>query len=143
MIVLRTLLENNLSQNRALIAEHGLSFMVETEDVKILFDCGAGSAAGKNSVKMNVSLRDFKPETYPYFKDTVIVDDWEEVCRENTVIELWNQQYGLSRRDVLTMMHLPGSGKPAVPYSAPWVWLCLTLPLRHITAAGQRNWELD
>ena len=25
MIVLRTLLENNLSQNRALIAEHGLS----------------------------------------------------------------------------------------------------------------------
>ncbi len=58
MIVLRTLLENNLSQNRALIAEHGLSFMVETEDVKILFDCGAGSAAGKNSVKMNVSLRD-------------------------------------------------------------------------------------
>ena len=37
MIVLRTLLENNLSQNRALIAEHGLSFMVETEDVKILF----------------------------------------------------------------------------------------------------------
>lgn len=60
-------------------------------------------APKEDALIMNVSLRDFKPETYPYFKDTVIVDDWEEVCRENTVIELWNQQYGLSRRDVLTM----------------------------------------
>lgn len=58
MIVLRTLLENNLSQNRALIAEHGLSFMVETEKVKILFDCSAGSAARKNAEKMHVSLKD-------------------------------------------------------------------------------------
>lgn len=58
MIILRTLLENNLSKNRALIAEHGLSFMVETEYVKILFDCSAGSAAGKNARKMNVSLTD-------------------------------------------------------------------------------------
>lgn len=57
-MVLRTLLENNLSQNRALIAEHGLSFMVETENVKILFDCSAGSAARKNAKKMNVSLKD-------------------------------------------------------------------------------------
>lgn len=58
MMVLRTLLENNLSQNRALIAEHGLSFMVETENMKILFDCSAGSAARKNAKKMNVSLKD-------------------------------------------------------------------------------------
>lgn len=58
MIVLRTLLENNLSKNRALIAEHGLSFMVETAYVKILFDCSAGSTARKNAEKMNVSLND-------------------------------------------------------------------------------------
>lgn len=57
-MVLRTLLENNLSQNRALIAEHGLSFMVETAQAKILFDCSAGSAARKNAGKMNVSLTD-------------------------------------------------------------------------------------
>lgn len=56
MVVLRTLLENNLSRNRSLIAEHGLSFLVETERVKILFDCSAGSAARKNAEKMNVSL---------------------------------------------------------------------------------------
>lgn len=55
MIVLRTLLENNLSQNKALVAEHGLSFLVETDAVKLLFDCSAGSAARKNAEKMNVS----------------------------------------------------------------------------------------
>ncbi len=58
MIVLRTLLENNLSRNGSLIAEHGLSFMVETEHVKILFDCGAGSAARENAGRMHVSLTD-------------------------------------------------------------------------------------
>lgn len=58
MMILRTLLENSISQNKALTAEHGLSFMVETEHAKILFDCSAGSAARKNAGKMNVSLTD-------------------------------------------------------------------------------------
>lgn len=57
MIVLRTLLDNQLSQNRALIAEHGLSFLVETGNKKILFDCSAGKAARRNAKKMNVSLK--------------------------------------------------------------------------------------
>lgn len=58
MTILRTLLENNLSRNRALTAEHGLSFLVETGGKKILFDCGAGKAARKNAEKMHVSLKD-------------------------------------------------------------------------------------
>lgn len=58
MIVIRTLLENNLSRNRSLTAEHGLSFLVETERLKILFDCSAGSAARENAGKMNVSIED-------------------------------------------------------------------------------------
>lgn len=58
MVVIRTLLENNLSRNRALIAEHGLSFLVETGDKRILFDCSAGKAARKNAEKMHVSLKD-------------------------------------------------------------------------------------
>ncbi|MDE6212663.1 MAG: MBL fold metallo-hydrolase [Lachnospiraceae bacterium] len=58
MIILRTLLENQLSQNKALRAEHGLSFLVEMEGKKILFDCSAGKAARQNAKKMNVSLKD-------------------------------------------------------------------------------------
>lgn len=56
MVVLRTLLENSLSRNRALHAEHGLSFLVETAGKKILFDCSAGKAARRNAAKMHVSL---------------------------------------------------------------------------------------
>ena len=58
MVILRTLLENDLSRNRALTAEHGLSFLVETGDKRILFDCSAGKAARKNAEKMHVSLKD-------------------------------------------------------------------------------------
>lgn len=58
MIILRTLLENQLSQNRALTAEHGLSFLIEAGGKKILFDCSAGKAARRNAGKMNVSLKD-------------------------------------------------------------------------------------
>ena len=58
MMVLRTLLENELSQNKALKAEHGLSFLAEVNDKKILFDCSAGTAAWDNSIKMNVNLKD-------------------------------------------------------------------------------------
>ena len=35
MIILRTLLENNLSRNRSLTAEHGLSFLVEKMHVSL------------------------------------------------------------------------------------------------------------
>ncbi|MDE5719103.1 MAG: MBL fold metallo-hydrolase [Lachnospiraceae bacterium] len=58
MVILRTLLENNLSRNRALTAEHGLSFLVETGGKKLLFDCGAGKTARKNAEKMHVALKD-------------------------------------------------------------------------------------
>ena len=58
MVILRTLLENNLSRNRALAAQHGLSFLVETGGRKLLFDCSAGKAARKNAEKMHVSLKD-------------------------------------------------------------------------------------
>lgn len=56
MIKIKTLLENRISQNRFLKAQHGLSFLVEYEDTTILFDCGATEAALYNARKMNVDL---------------------------------------------------------------------------------------
>lgn len=52
---------------------------------------------------LNISLRDFKDEAYHYFKDSIIVDDWEEVCRENTTIENWHINYGLQQEQVRTL----------------------------------------
>ncbi|MEZ0612469.1 2,3-diaminopropionate biosynthesis protein SbnB [Fibrella sp. WM1] len=44
--------------------------------------------APKNgSVHLNVSLRDYAPVTIPFFNQHVVVDDWDEVCRENTFVE--------------------------------------------------------
>ena len=40
-----TVMDNLPSEQKALKAEHGLSFYVETDSVKILFDFGAGEHA--------------------------------------------------------------------------------------------------
>ncbi|MGG1596356.1 2,3-diaminopropionate biosynthesis protein SbnB [Paenibacillus naphthalenovorans] len=60
------------------------------------------SPPGKGSLLLNVSLRDYKPEALASVK-TVIVDDWDEVCRENTDIERLHLERGLARRDVQTL----------------------------------------
>jgi len=54
----------------------------------------------KGSLLLNVSLRDFKLDVYKYIKDNIIVDDWEEVCRENTDIELFHKDCGLEKEQV-------------------------------------------
>lgn len=48
---------------------------------------------------LNVSLRDFNFDVYEYFKHSIIVDDWEEVCRENTDVEKMHLKKGLQKSD--------------------------------------------
>lgn len=55
----------------------------------------------KGALLLNVSLRDYKLEVYESIKNAIVVDDWEEVCRENTDIELFHLKRGLQKRDVL------------------------------------------
>ena len=50
------------------------------------------------SLQANVSLRDFKTDIYDYTK-AIIVDDWEEVCREKTDIEMLHLEKGLKEED--------------------------------------------
>lgn len=52
------------------------------------------------SLHLNVSLRDYKPEVFPWFSKAMIVDDWDEVCRENTDIEMFHKTNGLQRQNV-------------------------------------------
>jgi 2,3-diaminopropionate biosynthesis protein SbnB len=49
------------------------------------------------SLHLNVSLRDYKTEVFEYFRDAIIVDDWEEICRENTDIENFHLGKGLQK----------------------------------------------
>ncbi|WP_103071991.1 2,3-diaminopropionate biosynthesis protein SbnB [Aquimarina sediminis] len=52
------------------------------------------------SLHLNVSLRDYKTDIFPWFSKSIIVDDWEEVCRENTDIEMFHKTNGLQKKDV-------------------------------------------
>jgi N-[(2S)-2-amino-2-carboxyethyl]-L-glutamate dehydrogenase len=47
------------------------------------------------SLHANVSLRDYKTIVYEWFKDAIIVDNWDEICREKTDIEMMHIEKGL------------------------------------------------
>jgi ornithine cyclodeaminase len=59
-----------------------------------------GGSPKKGGLYFNVSLRDFQP-FFLRDVDVHMVDNWEEVCRENTDIEKAHLEYGLAREDVL------------------------------------------
>lgn len=59
----------------------------------------------KDHVYLNISLRDFNPA---FLKDVDInvVDDWDEVCRQNTDVEQAHLQFGLQKNDVVQIPSL-------------------------------------
>lgn len=52
---------------------------------------------------LNISLRDFTPAILDY-NPLVIVDNWEEVCRENTDIEVMHRENNLQQEDSLSIV---------------------------------------
>lgn len=56
MIIIKTLLEDTMSENEALENEHGLSFYIEGEKEGYLFDCGSSDRFIKNAYKMGIDL---------------------------------------------------------------------------------------
>jgi 2,3-diaminopropionate biosynthesis protein SbnB len=58
----------------------------------------------KGSLQLNVSLRDYKTDIFDYVKDSIIVDNWEEVCREKTDIEMLHKEKGLQAKDTRSII---------------------------------------
>jgi 2,3-diaminopropionate biosynthesis protein SbnB len=56
------------------------------------------------SLQLNVSLRDFTTDVFEYVKGGIVVDDWEEVCREKTDIEMLHIEKGLQKEDTLSIV---------------------------------------
>lgn len=52
---------------------------------------------------LNISLRDYKPSIYNWVNKSIIVDDWDEVCRENTDIEIMHKKCGLVKDDTFDL----------------------------------------
>ena len=55
-----TVMDNRRGEQKSLTAEHGLSFLVETEKSRILFDFGAGKAAYDNACKLNIGMENIQ-----------------------------------------------------------------------------------
>jgi len=53
-----------------------------------------------NALLLNVSLRDFKTDILDY-SPVIVVDNWEEVCRANTDIEVMHNERNLQKSDTL------------------------------------------
>ncbi len=74
-------------------------------DADIVITCTVADAPYINkepkpgSLHLNVSLRDYHTAAYDWFKGAIIVDDWEEVCREKTDVEMMHLEKGLQRED--------------------------------------------
>jgi len=60
LTTLTVLIENTKPDGLPLIAEHGLSFFVETEQMKFVFDCGHTGAAVDNAKILGVDLSKIK-----------------------------------------------------------------------------------
>lgn len=56
----------------------------------------------KGTLHLNVSLRDYCDE-FMLTVDEMIVDNWNEICRENTDIEFMHLNHGLNKEDVYEM----------------------------------------
>jgi len=73
---------------------------------KIFITCTVSAAPyidippAKGTFQLNVSLRDYKAELIKHI-DLMIVDDWDEICRENTDVEQMHLQFGLQKSDVV------------------------------------------
>jgi 2,3-diaminopropionate biosynthesis protein SbnB len=56
------------------------------------------------SLLLNVSLRDYKTDIFEFVKDSIIVDDWEEICRENTDIEVFHKEKNLQKENTKSII---------------------------------------
>jgi 2,3-diaminopropionate biosynthesis protein SbnB len=62
----------------------------------------------RGSLQLNVSLRDYEVGTRKYM-DIIVVDDWDEVCRQNTDIENMHIRTGLMKEDTVSVIDLMDS----------------------------------
>ncbi len=52
---------------------------------------------------LNVSLRDYTTDIFKDVAETIFVDDWDEVCRENTDVEQFHNLCGLKKDKARTL----------------------------------------
>jgi ornithine cyclodeaminase len=86
------------------------SWQESYDDSDVFITCTVSKASyidrepKEGALLLNVSLRDFKVDIFDYVGKNIIVDDWEEVCRENTDIENIHKEKGLTKEDTKSIV---------------------------------------
>lgn len=94
--------QNNQDTNSTFPLNFCNTWQKAYKDADIFITCTSSSKAyidlmpKLGSLHLNVSLRDYTPEIINKCSH-VIIDDWDEVCRENTDIENTHIKYGLQK----------------------------------------------
>lgn len=57
MLQITAIMDNKQSENKALVYEHGLSFLVEKDGKRFLFDCGAGEHVCTNAHRLGKDMK--------------------------------------------------------------------------------------
>jgi len=79
------------------------------EDADVFITCTVSPAPyvdlppKAGSLQLNCSLRDYKTSILDHTK-AIIVDDWEEICREKTDIEMMHLERGLKEEDTKSIV---------------------------------------
>lgn len=82
------------------------------DDADVFITCTVSDAPYINkkpkagSLHLNVSLRDYTIDTHDWFKEAMYVDDWEEVNREKTDIEMMHIHKGLEKEDTHSIVDM-------------------------------------
>jgi N-[(2S)-2-amino-2-carboxyethyl]-L-glutamate dehydrogenase len=74
-------------------------FVTCTVTTERYIDCKPKSG----SLQLNVSLRDYHSH-FKNYVDCMVVDDWDEICRENTDIERMHIECGLNKFDTVSII---------------------------------------
>ncbi|WP_445454942.1 2,3-diaminopropionate biosynthesis protein SbnB [Flavobacterium sp. HNIBRBA15423] len=104
----RDLIDVNLNKNVTVVS----SWEEAYADADIFITCTVSNdryidkQPKAGSLHLNVSLRDYKSEVFPWFSKAIIVDDWDEVCRENTDIEMFHKTNALQKEAVIEIKNL-------------------------------------
>lgn len=93
--------------DKKLVVENDWRPIVERCDIVITCTVAStpyirGVRPRPGSLHLNISLRDYEAAFAEYVR-LMIVDKWEEVCRENTSIELMHLERGLKKTDTVSI----------------------------------------
>jgi len=100
-------------RDKVVIAE---SWQEAYDDADVFMTCTVSKAPyidkkpKEGSLQLNVSLRDYKTSIFDYVKDAIIVDDWEEICREKTDVEMLHLEKGLQEEQTKSIVDMVAGG---------------------------------